>query len=133
MSKTITVVLIMPQQNPEMLEIANELRELQTLVGGNIEAFYPFEDKPFVCFCNDEGKLNGMEPNWAWISERSFAVNDVIAGPIVVCGDTADGTERSLTKSEIEFVVDFFSRNRCIDDIIISRKFDFSRRKDKIV
>lgn len=46
---------------PEWQEIGTELSDLQRVVGGLIEPYYPFEEQ--VCIvCNDEGKYNGMRP-----------------------------------------------------------------------
>lgn len=93
-----------------------------------VEVFYPFEnDKPLICYCNEEGKYNGMEPNWVWFDESGLVPRDVVMGPILVCGDAGDGTERSLSGTEIEFVTEFFSRNRCIGDVVKKNKITFSK------
>ena len=66
MSK-IKVVMVEPGKEARIDKIDNSLESMQQIVGGWIEAYYPFEEE--VCIvCNDEGKINGMELNRA----RSF-------------------------------------------------------------
>lgn len=57
--KKIKVVLCEPGKVARVAEIGTELSDLQRVVGGLIEPYYPFEEQ--VCIvCNDEGKYNGM-------------------------------------------------------------------------
>lgn len=59
--KKIKVVLCEPGKVARVAEIGTELTDLQRVVGGLIEPYYPFEEQ--VCIvCNDEGKYNGMRP-----------------------------------------------------------------------
>ena len=59
--KKIKVVLCEPGKVARVAEIGTELSDLQRVVGGLIEPYYPFEEQ--VCIvCNDEGKYNGMRP-----------------------------------------------------------------------
>ena len=59
--KKIKVVLCEPGKVARVAEIRTELSDLQKVVGGLIEPYYPFEEQ--VCIvCNDEGKYNGMRP-----------------------------------------------------------------------
>ena len=53
-----TVVIVKPGYAPYEAEI-NGLDEMQEVVGGMIQAIYPFEDRAAVV-CNDEGILLGM-------------------------------------------------------------------------
>lgn len=66
---------------PVWREIDNNLKTLQTIVGGHIEVIRIATD--LVLICNEEGKLLGMEPNLR-------TVGDVIAGPVIVCGTDGD-------------------------------------------
>lgn len=50
------VLLVEPGKEARMTEVGNDLRSLQSLVGGYIEATYPFDD-PVALVCNDEGKI----------------------------------------------------------------------------
>jgi len=67
---TIRVVLLEPGKLARITEIGRTLEQMQAVVGGNIEPFYPFEEE--VCIiCNDEGKLNGMALNRAIRAEET--------------------------------------------------------------
>ena len=55
------VLIVKPGYAPYEAEI-NGLYEMQDVVGGLIQAIYPFEDKVAVV-CNDEGILLGMPFN----------------------------------------------------------------------
>ena len=61
---TLSVLKIAPGQQPQQVEIDNDLKALQQAVGGSIDAVYPFAD-PVAIICNDEGKLMGLPLNRA--------------------------------------------------------------------
>lgn len=68
------VLIVVPGAKPEEREIDGSLETMQAIVGGTIQALYPFED--FVALiCNDEGKLDCLPMN-RMLWER----NDVICG-----------------------------------------------------
>ena len=53
--ETIRVVLLEPHQMARTVEVKNTLEDLQALVKGNIEPFYPFaEEVCFICSCGGE-------------------------------------------------------------------------------
>ena len=89
----ITVLKIEVGEPPEIKEIPNELSCLQHEVGGLIECVYL--DDGSIAVCNEEGKLNGMEPN------RRLGA-DIICGPFFICGDTLDGDFASLSEEQIQ-------------------------------
>lgn len=77
--KKIKVVLCEPGKVARVAEIGTELSDLQRVVGGLIEPYYPFEEQ--VCIvCNDEGKYNGMRPCRAIYGEDREMM-DIIFGP----------------------------------------------------
>ena len=78
------VLLVEPGKEARMTEVSNDLRSLQSLVGGYIEATYPFDD-PVALVCNDEGKIMQMPLNRALRGEDG-KIYDAIAGPFFVCG-----------------------------------------------
>ena len=78
------VLLVEPGKEARMTEIGNDLRSLQSLVGGYIEATYPFDD-PVALVCNDEGKIMQMPLNRALRGEDG-KIYDAIAGPFFICG-----------------------------------------------
>ena len=58
------VVLLEPRKYAKVVEIEHTLENMQKVVGGYIEAVYPFEDEVAV-ICNEEGKLLGLPLNRA--------------------------------------------------------------------
>lgn len=89
----IKVLKIEVGEAPQVKEIPNELDSLQEEVGGLIECVYL--DDGCLAIVNEEGKLNGMEPN------RRLGT-DIICGPFFICGDTPEGDFASLSESEIQ-------------------------------
>ena len=89
----ITVLKIEVGEPPEIKEIPNELSGLQHEVGGLIECVYL--DDGSIAVVNEEGKLNGMEPN------RRLGA-DIICGPFFICGDSLDGDFASLSEEQIQ-------------------------------
>lgn len=81
--KKIKVVLLEPGKLARTAEIGTSLEDLQKIVDGLIEAYYPFEEQ--VCIvCNEESKINGMQPNRSVKNEDSVMV-DFICGPAFIC------------------------------------------------
>lgn len=64
----ISVLLVEPNKYPKMIEIDDTLEVMQTVVGGDIEEYMPFEDEVAI-ICNEEGKVNGLTPNRAVYGE----------------------------------------------------------------
>lgn len=91
--KKIKVVLCEPGKVARVAEIGTELSDLQRVVGGLIEPYYPFEEQ--VCIvCNDEGKYNGMRPCRAIYGEGREMM-DIIFGPF----SSAIAARRTLAPS----------------------------------
>ena len=90
------ILVVAPGAKPEEREIDGALESMQAIVGGTIQAIYPFED--FVALvCNDEGKLNSMPMN-RMLWER----NDVICGTFFLCRALPnDDNFSSLTDEEL--------------------------------
>ena len=97
--KKIKVVLCEPGKVARVAEIGTELSDLQKVVGGLIEPYYPFEEQ--VCIvCNDEGKYNGMRPCRAIYGEDREMM-DIIFGPFFIC-DCSTPYFGSLNKEQLE-------------------------------
>lgn len=56
------VVLVEPGKAARITEIGEDLQDMQEIVGGLIQALYPWED-PAAIVCNDEGKIMGLPLN----------------------------------------------------------------------
>lgn len=81
--KKIKEVLLEPSKLARTAEIGTSLEDLQKIVDGLIEAYYPFEEQ--VCIvCNDESKINGMQLNRCVKNEDDVMV-DFICGPAFIC------------------------------------------------
>jgi antirestriction protein len=78
------VLIVEPMKAPYIKDIGEGLEAMQAVVGGSIEAVYPFED-PVVLVCNEEGKLNGMPLNRALRGENG-EIYDILAGTFFVAG-----------------------------------------------
>lgn len=91
------VLVVEPGKRPVEREIDGSLESMQAIVGGTIQAIYPFED--FVALiCNDEAKLTFLPMN-RMLWER----NDVICGTFFLCRALPDETNfTSLTDDEVE-------------------------------
>ena len=94
------VLLVMPGEPPRAVEIDGSLKSMQKVVGGSIQAIYPF-DEPVAVVCNEEAKLIGMEPNRALRSTKTGEIYDIIAGPFFICG-LGDDNFASITDHDAE-------------------------------
>ena len=81
---TLSVLKIAPGQQPQQVEIDNDLKALQQAVGGSIDAVYPFAD-PVAIICHDDGKLMGLPLNRA-LRDEDGQMYDAVAGTFLVVG-----------------------------------------------
>ena len=96
------ILVVEPGKKPEVREINGSLESLQKIVGGTIQAIYPWEDS-VALVCNDEGKLLGLPLNRALIDEVSGQIWDVVAGTFFLCGLPAGSDSfGSLTDEQIQ-------------------------------
>lgn len=93
------IVVVEPFKSPEVKEIADTLEAMQNVVGGTIQALYPFED-PVAIVANDEGKMLGLLPNCG-LRDDDGELYDIICGTFFVCGLTEDNFG-SLTEEQVE-------------------------------
>lgn len=105
--KRITVVLLEPGKLARTAEIDASLEGMQKLVGGYIEAFYPFEEEVCVVL-NEEGKLIGLPLNRAFRDEGpDHQIIDIAAGTCFICDcsgeDFASLTDEQLQRYENKF------------------------------
>ena len=88
-------------------EIEPTLRAMQEVVGGYIEALYPFEES-VALVCNEEGKLIGLPLNRA-LRDEDGRIYDVVAGTFFLCAAPSDSDEfTSLSDAEITHYTDLF-------------------------
>lgn len=82
------ILLVEPGKEPVLKEIDGSLKSMQEIVGGTIQALYPFEE-PVALICNDEGKLLGLPLNRA-LRDGCGQLYDAIAGTFFLCGAPPD-------------------------------------------
>lgn len=101
------VLVIAPGKVPVVKEIGNTLKDMQRIVGGYIQAYYPWMDEVAI-ICNDEGKIMGLPFNRPIFGEHGELV-DIIAGTFFICGAPMDsGTFTDLPEDLIEHYTQMF-------------------------
>ena len=83
------LLLVEPNVEPRTVEIDGSLASMQSLVGGLIEAVYPFND-PVALICNDEGKLIGLPQNRPLKHPETGEIYDIVCGPFFLCSAPPD-------------------------------------------
>ena len=95
------ILVIEPERRPEVREIDGSLKSMQDVVGGWIQALYPF-DEPVALVCNDEGKLMNLPANRGLRDEHG-QIYDIVCGTFFLCGAPADSDHFiSLTPEQIK-------------------------------
>ena len=84
----IRMLEIAPLEAPRLIEVDHTLENLQELVGGTIQALYPWEDLCCV-LCDDNGKAKGYPANRVLEDEEGNPY-DIIVGTFYICGLTRD-------------------------------------------
>ena len=59
----IRILYVQPGKYPEERFVVDELHPLQQLVGGYIQAVYPWSKDNVALICNDSGKVDGLPLN----------------------------------------------------------------------
>ena len=96
------ILVIEPMKEPYVKEIDGRLETMQNIVGGLIQAIYPFDNPEIALICNDEGKLIGLPLNRA-LRDENGEVYDIISGTFFLCS-APSGSENfeGLTDEQIE-------------------------------
>ena len=90
------VLIVEPMKPPAVKDISGTLESMQSIVGGLIQAVYPFVE-PVVLICNDEGKLMSLPMN-RYVPE----LRDIICGTFFLCSaPPGSGHFASLTEEQI--------------------------------
>lgn len=95
------ILVVEPGKAPVITEIDGSLKEMQKIVGGTIQAVYPFlEDVALVC--NDEGKMLGLPLNRGLRDEHGN-LYDIISETFFLCGAPMDSENFvSLSPEQME-------------------------------
>ena len=105
------ILLVEPGKAPRPTEIGDGLESMQVVVGGSIQAVYPFEE-PVALVCNDEGKLLGLPLNRV-LRLDTGEIYDVIAGTFFLCAAPPD-SDRFASQTE-EQIARYSERFRAIE------------------
>ena len=102
------VVIVEPEKKPVVQNIDSGLASMQQLVGGTIQAVYPFEE-PVALICNDEGKLLNLPLNRA-LRDGNGAIYDIVAGTFFLCAAPVDSDcFESLTDEQAQAYMERFA------------------------
>lgn len=77
-------VLVVEQQKPCRVQEIESLADMQQLVGGDIEAVYPFQELVAVV-CNADGKALGLPMNRPLL-DKDYLPYDIIRGTFFIAG-----------------------------------------------
>lgn len=102
------VIVVEPKKKPMVQDIDAGLESMQKIVGGPIEAVYPF-DKPVALICNEEGKLLNLPLNRALRDDEGNVYN-IISGTFFVCAAPPDSDHfEGLTGQQVKTYMERFA------------------------
>ena len=78
------VLMVEPGKAPYEAQIGDDLQSMQAVVGGYIQAVYPFE-QPVALVCRESGKLDGLTLNRA-LRDADGDIYDIVAGNFFIVG-----------------------------------------------
>ena len=102
-------ILVRPGSAPEVIEFKEGYKELQRLVEGSFEMPYLFDDVDIVV--NEEGKINGSDPNRLLYYKGQLI--DILFGNILIVDANEEGETISLSEDKINKYMKIF-RNEAI-------------------
>lgn len=104
------VIVVEPMKPLAVREMEDTLPEMQAVVGGPIQAVYPF-DEAIALICHEEGKLLGLPLNRVLYDAETGTVYDVIAGTFFLCSAPPEEEHfGSLTEPQIAWLSRRFAR-----------------------
>jgi hypothetical protein len=104
-NQMISVLLVEPGKKAQEALIDGSLKGLQAVVGGTIQAVYPF-DEQVALVCNDEGKIYGLPLNRA-LYDNTGKMYDIVAGTFFICGLNEDSFDSLSAKQMEQFMCKF--------------------------
>lgn len=94
------ILLVEPGRVPRPAEIEHDLHTMQEIVGGTIQAVYPWQD-PVALVCNDEGEPLNLPYN------RVLEDYDIISGTFFICGIKGEDFT-SLNETQLKKYTEMF-------------------------
>lgn len=94
------ILIVEPEKAPRVAELTGGLKQMQEIVGGLIQAIYPFPER-VALISNDEGKLLGLPLNRA-LRDEDGNLYDIVCGTFFLCGVPPDSDNfASLTPEQV--------------------------------
>lgn len=115
----LTILVVEPAKPPHVKQIPDTLQAMQEIVGGNIDATYPFEDSVALVF-NSEGKFSDLQPNRLLRLENGDPY-DVVFGTFFLAGLGGE-TFVSLTQEQLRKYDTLYNREML---------FPFPKKKER--
>ena len=110
------VVVVEPKKKPMVQDIDAGLESMRKIVGGSIQAIYPF-DEPVALICNEEGKLLDLPLNRA-LRDDVGNVYDIISGTFFVCAAPPDSDHfAGLTDQQVKTYMERFAMPEMFLDV----------------
>ena len=110
------VIVVEPKKKPTAQDIGSDLESMQKIVGGSIEAIYPFEE-PVALICNEEGKLLNL-PLTRALRDDDGEVYDIISGTFFLCAAPPDSEHfESLTDQQVKTYMERFAMPEMFLDV----------------
>ena len=110
------VVVVEPKKKPIMRDIDAGLESMQKIVGGSIQAIYPFEE-PVALIANEEGKLLNLPLNRA-LRDDEGNVYDIIYGTFFLCAAPLDSDHfAGLTDQQVKTYMERFAMPEMFLDV----------------
>ena len=85
MAKMIRMLRIDPLEKPRMIETPYTLENLQELVGGTLQALYPWTEDYVAVLTDDEAKFKGYLANRI-LEDEDGEPYDILVGTFFICG-----------------------------------------------
>ena len=98
LEKTIKALVVEPMKPCRVEEFPDTLEAMQQIVGGYIQAVYPFPE-PVAVVCNEEGKGLGLPYNRPLMDENGLPC-DILCGTFFIAGVSGEHFA-SLTEEQI--------------------------------
>ena len=101
-------VLVVEPLKPCYVREIDGLQAMREIVGGHIEAIYPYEEQVAV-IANEEGKLLGLPYNRPLLDEHGIPY-DIVCGTFFVAGLSGE-TFTSLTEDQLRCYKELFDNH----------------------
>ena len=102
------VVVVEPKKKPMVQDIGFDLESMQRIVGGFIQAMYPFEE-PVALIANEEGKLLNLPLNRV-LRDEAGEIYDIISGAFFLCAAPQESDHfEGLTDLQVKTYMERFA------------------------